>query len=69
MSDDTTITRIPLDPALRREGYLAGRRGLTPEDNPYPVATREALAWGIGLLDGRRKQLTIIASGGKRSCD
>ena len=68
MSDDARITRIPLDPAIRREGYLAGRRGLTPEDNPYPVATREALAWGIGLIDGRRKRLEIVATG-KRPSD
>jgi hypothetical protein len=68
MSDDTTITRIPLDSAIRREGYLAGRRGRLPDDNPYPVATREALAWGIGFVEGRRKRLTVVATG-KRPCD
>jgi len=32
---DTRITRIPLDPTALREGYLAGRRGITDEANPY----------------------------------
>ena len=60
MSDDTTITRIPLDAVIRREGYLAGRRGLTEKDNPYPDVTREALTWHLGMLDGRNKRLHVV---------
>ena len=63
MSNDDTITRIPLDPKARYEGYLAGRRGQKPDDNPYQVGTREALAWSIGLMDGRVKRLEIVATG------
>jgi ribosome modulation factor len=59
---DTTITRIPLDAKARREGYLAGRRGLSGEVNPYQPGTREALAWQIGLVDGRTKRLRIVDS-------
>jgi hypothetical protein len=45
------------------EGYLAGRRGLAREDNPYMVGTREALAWDIGRIDGSRKRLWIVRGG------
>ena len=57
---DTRITRISIDAAIRREGYLAGRRGLTDKDNPYPRATREALAWSLGMMDGRTKRLQVV---------
>ena len=57
---DTRITRIPLDPAALREGYLAGRRGITGEANPYQGGTHEALAWGIGWVAGERKQLRVV---------
>ena len=57
---DTRITRIPLDPKALREGYLAGRRGITGEANPYQVGTHEALAWGIGWVTGQKKQLRVV---------
>ena len=63
---DDTITRISLDATIVREGYRAGRRGLT--ENPYPVGSREALAWHFGLVKGRSKCLRIVARG-KRPCD
>ena len=62
---DTRITRIPFDATALREGYLAGRRGITGEANPYVVGTREALAWGIGWGAGLRKQLRVV-DGGRR---
>jgi len=60
---DTRITRIPLDATALREGYLAGRRGITSEANPYQVGTREALAWGIGWVTGQKKQLRVVDGG------
>ena len=57
------MTWTPLDPTALREGYLAGRRGLTDDDNPFMVGTREALAWGIGLLRGSRKRLRVVNGG------
>jgi hypothetical protein len=60
----TIMSRVviwsPLDPALLRDGYLAGRRGLTAHDNPYLIGTREALAWGIGWVKGLDKQLRVV---------
>jgi ribosome modulation factor len=44
-----------------RKGYLAGRRGRTGADNPYECDSREARAWIMGLLDGRSRQLTLVA--------
>ena len=60
MDDDTTITRIRLDPTALREGYRAGRRGLTGEANPYQVGTHEAIAWQLGLAEGRTKRLKPV---------
>ena len=54
------VTWSPLDPTLLRDGYLAGRRGLAGEANPYMVGTREALAWGIGWAKGQEKQLRVV---------
>jgi hypothetical protein len=54
------VQSIPLDPAALREGYRAGRRGITADAIPYPVGTREALAWGIGWVTGQRKQLRVV---------
>ena len=69
MSDtDTKVVRIPRDTKARREGYLAGRHGLTADVNPYHGDSRAARDWLIGLLDGRSKRLEIVATG-KRSCD
>jgi hypothetical protein len=62
MSQDATITRIPLDAEAHRQGYLAGRRGNPDEGNPYQPGTREALAWIIGHVDGSTKRLRIIRS-------
>jgi hypothetical protein len=45
---------------VRREGYLAGRRGCTGADNPYENDSRKAQAWIMGLLDGRQRQLTVV---------
>jgi hypothetical protein len=53
----------PIDPALLREGYVAGRRGFAGEANPYVVGTREALAWGIGWAKGHEKQLRVVDRG------
>ena len=54
------VTWSPLDPTLLRKGYLAGRRGLAGEANPYMGGTREALAWGIGWAKGQEKQLHLV---------
>jgi ribosome modulation factor len=60
---DTRITRIPFDATALREGYFAGRRGITREANPYQVGTHEALAWGIGWVTGQKKQLRVVDGG------
>ena len=57
------ITWAPLDATVLREGYLAGRRGITGEANPYQIGTREALAWGIGWGAGLKKQLRVVDGG------
>jgi hypothetical protein len=57
------VGSIPLDPTALREGYLAGRRGITADAISYPVGTREALAWGIGWVTGQRKQLRVVDDG------
>jgi len=60
MSDtDTKIVRTPHVEAYRR-GYLAGRRSGTSSDNPYESDSREARAWIRGLLEGQRRQLTVV---------
>ena len=43
---------VLLDLSVLNEGYLAGRRGLTDADNPYPVGTRDAIAWVRGFMKG-----------------
>jgi hypothetical protein len=69
MSDtDTKVVRIPRETKARREGYLAGRHGLTAGANPYDGDSRAARDWLMGLLDGRTKRLEIVATG-KRPCD
>jgi ribosome modulation factor len=50
----------PLDSRALEEGYRAGRRGLTPADNPYPAVMCEAIAWLIGFADGRKKRLQVV---------
>jgi hypothetical protein len=57
------VLSIPLDPTVLRQGYLAGRRGSTGDDNPYQVGTREGLAWGIGWAKGQEKQLRVVDGG------
>ena len=57
----TRITRIPLDATAQREGYLAGRRGIAVEANPYQAGTPAALAWGIGWVSGLKKQLRPVS--------
>jgi hypothetical protein len=52
---DTRITRTPLDPRALREGFLAGRRGITGEANPYQVGTHEAL-WQKKAASGRGRR-------------
>ena len=60
MSDaDIKVVRIPRDTKARREGYLAGRHGLTADANPYDGDSRAARDWLMGLLDGRTRQLTV----------
>jgi len=63
---DTKIVRIPRDTKARCEGYLAGRRGLTGEANPYKGDSRAARDWVMGLLDGRTRRLEVVATG---KCD
>ena len=60
---DTRITRIPLDPMALRGGYLAGRRGITDEANPYQAGAPAALAWRIGWVSGLKKQLRVMYGG------
>jgi len=59
----TRITRIPLDPMALRGGYLAGRRGITDEANPYQAGAPAALAWRIGWVSGLKKQLRVMYGG------
>jgi hypothetical protein len=66
---DTTFAKIPLNASALREGYLAGRRGLTAHANPYMVGTHEEIAWVIGLMDGRNKPLRIVGGTELRSSD
>jgi hypothetical protein len=63
MTYGTATTRVPLDAHAHREGYLAGRRALSDQLNPYHDGTREALAWAIGHVDGRTKRLRMIRGG------
>ena len=57
---------VPLDAVALREGYLAGRRNKTDDDNPYQAGTREGLAWSVGLIRGHRKRLLLVVDGGRR---
>ena len=60
MSDaDAKIYRTPHAEAYRK-GYLAGRRGCTSADNPYENDKLEARARIRGLLEGQRRQLTVV---------
>ena len=54
---DTTISRMPLDSKAWHRGYVAGRRDLTTDSNPYFVGTAEAQAWQLGRSVGRMKLL------------
>ena len=65
---DTKVVRIPRETKARREGYLAGRHGLTGDANPYRGDSRAARDWLMGLLDGRTKRLEIVVTG-KPPCD
>ena len=65
---DTKVVRIPRETKSRREGYLAGRHGLTGDANPYRRDSRSARDWLMGLLDGRTKRLEIVVTG-KPPCD
>jgi hypothetical protein len=49
-----------LDSTALEEGYRAGRRGLTPADNPYPELSHQGIAWVIGFADGRKKRLQVV---------
>ena len=60
MSEDATITRIVLDAAIWREGYIAGRCGRELEANPYPACTLKARAWQVGHAEGRKKPLRLV---------
>ena len=56
MTDDhTTMTRVSFQTKAWHQGYVAGRRGLMNECNPFRVATAEALAWNLGWSAGRMK--------------
>jgi hypothetical protein len=60
MSDDATITRLPLDQKAWREGYIAGRFCSTGGANPYPIGSFEAQSWLMALAAGRTKPLRLV---------
>jgi hypothetical protein len=61
MTDEhTTLTRAPLATAAWHQGYVAGRRGIMNDCNPFPVATAEALAWSLGWSSGRMKPVRAV---------
>jgi ribosome modulation factor len=67
MSDGATnICFLSLERA-RQEGYVAGRRGLSEDANPYESGSDQARAWKFGLINGRNKPLRLLD--GKRPCD
>jgi len=60
---DEKVARFPRDSEARQRGYRAGRRGLTPDDNPYDIDSCEARVWLWGLSEGRRRRLTLVRQG------
>jgi hypothetical protein len=61
MTPDDKTTVIPIrDTEAWKEGYAAGRRGLTGQFNPHPVGSIRALSWQSGLAQGRKKQLDVV---------
>jgi ribosome modulation factor len=58
--DDTSTTRVPLNTEAWHQGYVAGRRGLMNDSNPFPIATAEALAWNLGWSAGRMKRVRVV---------
>jgi hypothetical protein len=61
---DTKKVTISARATAWEEGYRAGRRGRIVGDNPYDGDTKQSLAWLMGLLDGRTKQLTLVPRDG-----
>jgi hypothetical protein len=61
MFDDAPkLLQFAHDPAIARQGYLAGRRGLNALANPYHPGTPERRAWLAGLFNGRTKPLRLV---------
>src|SRR5215510_4669325 len=61
MTDDhTSLTRVPLSTRAWHQGYMAGRRGVMHDCNPFAVATAEALAWNLGWSAGRMKPVRAV---------
>jgi hypothetical protein len=60
MSNTESKTDIaPLKASVRKEGYLAGQRGLKAKDNPYPIPSHDALAWELGRSDHFKKRIRL----------
>jgi hypothetical protein len=62
MDDHTSMTRVPLNTQAWHQGYVAGRRGLMNDSNPFPVATAEAIAWKLGWSAGRMKPVRMVVA-------
>jgi len=65
MTDDhASLTSERLNTEAWHKGYVAGRRGLMNDCNPFPVATAEALAWNLGGSAGRMKPVRVVVVDG-----
>ena len=55
-------TAKDLDHAYRawRVGYVAGRRGVSEDANPYARDSDLARAWKFGLINDRTKPLRLV---------
>jgi hypothetical protein len=60
-SEEPELLQFAHDPTIKRQGYLAGRRGLNAIANPYAPGTSERRAWLAGLFAGRTKPLRLVA--------
>ena len=55
-----TATDLDLAYQAWRVGYVAGRRGVSEDANPYARDSDLARAWKFGLINGRAKPLRIV---------
>jgi ribosome modulation factor len=60
---EDNVARFPRYSEARQQGYRAGRRGRSADDNPYDHRSREARAWLRGLSEGRLRRLTVVRPG------